>query len=91
MKKLFIGNLSWDVKDDDLKNAFSSFGELSDAVVIKERDTNRSKGFGFVTFTNDNEADKAINEMNGKDFMGRNLTVNEARPKESQPRQRRGL
>ncbi len=85
MKKLFVGNLSWDATDNDLKDAFSKFGEISDAVVLRERDTNRSKGFGFVTFSNDNEADSAVSEMNGKDFMGRNLTVNEARPREDRP------
>ncbi len=91
MKKLFVGNLSWDATDNDLKEIFSKFGELSEVTVLRERDTNRSKGFGFVTFTNDKEAETAINEMNGKELMGRALTVNEARPKEDRPQQRRSF
>jgi len=91
MKKLFVGNLSWDATDNDLKDIFSKFGELSEVTVLKERDTNRSKGFGFVTFANDSEADTAVNEMHGKEYMGRNLTVNEARPREDRPQQRRSF
>lgn len=79
--KLFVGNLSWDASDADLKDAFSKFGEITEAVVLRDRDSNRSKGFGFVTFANAADAQNAIAEMNGKEFMGRNLTVNEARPK----------
>ena len=80
MKKLFVGNLSWTATDSDLQDAFSKFGEITEATVIKSREDNRSKGFGFVTMANDADADTAIEAMNGKDFQGRNLTVNEAKP-----------
>lgn len=81
-KKLFVGNISWNTSDDQLKEAFAQFGEIEEAVIIKDKFSGRSKGFGFVTFTNDEEGDKAIEEMNGKEIDGRELTVNEARPRE---------
>ncbi len=84
-KKLFIGNMSWTTSEDDLRDTFSQYGEISEAMVIMDRATNRSKGFGFVTFVNDAEAEAAISAMNGKDFMGRQVVVNEARPKEERP------
>lgn len=79
-KKLFVGNISWDAKDDDLKNLFSEHGEIEEAIIIKDKFSGRSKGFGFVTFTNDEDADKAVEALNEQDFMGRNIVVNEARP-----------
>ena len=82
MKKLFIGNLSWSMSSDDLRDAFASFGDIDDAVVITERDTGRSRGFGFVTFVNAADADAAIAEMHEKDHMGRPLIVNEARERD---------
>lgn len=83
-KKLFVGNISWSMTDEDLKNTFTSFGEVEEAIVIKDKFTQRSKGFGFVTFTNDADADKAISELHEKEVAGRNIIVNEARP--PQPR-----
>jgi RNA recognition motif-containing protein len=84
-KKLYVGNLPYSVTDEQLGQMFAQFGQVSSAVVIKFKDTGRSKGFGFVEFDKDEEADKAIEEMNGKENEGRNLVVNEARP--MQPRQ----
>lgn len=79
-KKLFVGNLSWSTTADDLRQLFSQFGTIIDAVVIIDRQTNRSKGFGFVEFEDGQAADTAVEELAGKDFMGRDLVVNEARP-----------
>jgi RNA recognition motif-containing protein len=84
-KKLYVGNLAYSVTDEQLGQMFAQFGQVSSAVVIKFKDTGRSKGFGFVEFDKDEEADKAVEEMNGKENDGRNLVVNEARP--MQPRQ----
>jgi RNA recognition motif-containing protein len=81
-KKLYVGNLPFSVGYEKLKELFSSFGEVEEAVVISDKFNGRSKGFGFVTFVNDADADKAIAEMNEKDIEGRPLKVNEARPKE---------
>jgi cold-inducible RNA-binding protein len=80
-KKLYVGNLAYSVTDGDLEQMFAAHGTVQSAQVIMDRDTNRSKGFGFVEMGNDAEAQKAIQEMNGKEFGGRSLTVNEARPK----------
>ena len=77
-KKLFVGSLSWDTDDHSLMNAFSQFGEVTEARVITDRDTGRSRGFGFVTFTTEEAAEKAIAEMNGATLDGRTLNVNEA-------------
>ena len=77
-KKLYVGNLSWGTTDDGLREAFESFGQVSEARVITDRDTGRSRGFGFVTFDNDEDADNAIQQMDGKDLDGRPLRVNEA-------------
>jgi len=78
-KKLFVGGLSWGTTDDGLRTAFEAFGEVADAKVITDRDTGRSRGFGFVTFRSDEAADTAVNEMNGSALDGRTLNVNEAR------------
>ena len=80
-KKLFVGNLSYNVNDEQLAEMFASFGEVASAAVIIDRQTGRSKGFGFVEFNDDAAADAAVADMNGKDEGGRPLTVNEARPK----------
>jgi len=80
--KLYVGNLSWDVKDNDLKELFSPFGELSEVTVIIDKYSGRSKGFGFVTFVNDENAKKAISELNNKEIKGRAIKVNEAKPME---------
>lgn len=79
-KKLFVGNLSWGIDDAKLAEIFSAFGEVTDSKVITERGTGRSKGFGFVTFSSEEEASKAIAELNEKDVEGRNITVNVAQP-----------
>lgn len=84
--KLFVGSLSWNVTDDQLNEFFSSVGTVVSATVITDRDSGRSKGFGFVEMSSDDEAKKAIDELNGKELDGRAVTVNEARPKEDRPR-----
>lgn len=81
-KKLYVGNLPFSVDDGKLKEIFSEFGEVEEASVIVDKFSRRSKGFGFVTFANDEDADKAISEMNEKEIEGRALKVNEARPME---------
>ena len=78
-KKLFVGGLSWGTDDDGLRTAFEKFGEVIEAKVITDRDTGRSRGFGFVTFEEVADADAAIDEMNGSVLDGRTLNVNEAR------------
>ncbi len=81
-KKLYVGNLTYDTTEDNLVELFSEFGEVLSAQIIIDRDTNRSKGFGFVEMADGQAADDAANQLNGQDFRGRNLTVNEARPRE---------
>jgi RNA recognition motif-containing protein len=78
MKKLFVGGLNWKTTDDGLRAAFESFGEISEAKVIMDRETGRSRGFGFVSFPDDAAAAKAINDMNGTELEGRAIQVNEA-------------
>ena len=78
--KLYVGNLSFDVSDADLEQAFSEYGEIASATVIKDRDSNRSKGFGFVEFVQEADAQKAKEAMNGKELGGRALKVDEAKP-----------
>jgi len=84
--KIFVGNLPFSMSEEDFKELFSTYGEISEAIIIKDRMTGRSKGFGFVTFADKEAADQAISEMNGKDVEGQVLTVNMARPKEDRPR-----
>lgn len=84
--KLFVGSLSWNVKDDDLNDFFAGVGTVVSATVITDRDSGRSKGFGFVEMSSEDEAKKAIDELNGKELDGRPITVNEARPREEKPR-----
>jgi len=83
MKKLFVGNLPYTVDGEKLKEVFGAFGEVSEALVISDRHSGRSKGFGFVTFSQDAEADAAVEQMNGKEIEGRAVTVNIARPMEA--------
>jgi RNA recognition motif-containing protein len=78
-KKLFVGSLSWDTDDRGLRAAFEKFGDVSDAKVITDRDSGRSRGFGFVTLTDAQAADRAIAEMDGTQLDGRSINVNEAR------------
>ncbi len=80
-KKLYVGNLTYGVTDSDLQTMFAAHGNVQSAQVIMDRDTGRSKGFGFVEMSNDQEAQAAISALNGKEVDGRALTVNEARPK----------
>ena len=83
--KLYVGNLAYSVRDEDLQQAFAQFGTVSSAKVMMDRDTGRSKGFGFVEMGSDAEAQSAINGMNGQALDGRALVVNEARPREERP------
>tara|TARA_Y100000588_G_scaffold55516_1_gene53042 strand:- start:530 stop:877 length:348 start_codon:yes stop_codon:yes gene_type:complete len=80
--KVFIGGLNWDAQDDDLRDLFGEAGSITDAVVVNDRETGRSRGFGFVTFSSDEEAKAAVDKFHDYEFMGRKLTVNEARPRE---------
>lgn len=80
--KLFVGGLPYATTDDQLRELFEAIGPVDSAQVIVDRETNRSKGFGFVTMVSDDDAQKAISELDGKDYEGRRLAVNEARPKE---------
>lgn len=81
-KKLYVGNLSYDVSSSDLEQLFAQHGTVQSAQIINDRETGRSKGFGFVEMANDNEAQAAIAALNGQQHGGRALTVNEARPRE---------
>lgn len=81
MIKLFVGSLSWNTTDHELEEAFARFGEITEAKVITDRDSGRSRGFGFVTFTDEDAGNKAIEEMNGTQLDGREITVNQAREK----------
>jgi len=85
-KKLYVGGLPYSTTDAELKDAFAQAGAVESAVIIMDKMSGRSKGFGFVEMSSDEEAQKAIEMMNGKDFGGRTLTVNEARPMEERPR-----
>ena len=83
--KLYVGNLPYSVRDEDLQQSFGQFGAVTSAKVMMERDTGRSKGFGFVEMGSDAEAQAAINGMNGQPLGGRSVVVNEARPMEARP------
>ncbi|MEK7608528.1 MAG: RNA-binding protein [Patescibacteria group bacterium] len=89
-KRLYVGNLSYTTNQDSLSQAFSQAGTVSSVTVITDKMTGRSKGFGFVEFDDDAEAQKAIEMWNGKELEGRALTVNEARPMEARPPRREG-
>ncbi|MCK9415041.1 MAG: RNA-binding protein [Candidatus Dojkabacteria bacterium] len=81
-KKLFIGNIEWNTTEEDLKDLFGQHGAVEEAIIIKDKMSGRSKGFGFVTYTEDADADKALEALNGYEINGRALVVNEARAKE---------
>jgi RNA recognition motif-containing protein len=83
---IYVGNLSWTATEDDLKTAFSRFGEVTSASIIRDRETGRSKGFGFVEMTVKTDAEKAIKELDGIPLKGREIKVNEARSREGRPR-----
>lgn len=82
MLKLYVGNLTFDTTEEDLKELFGKIGAVQSVTLIKDRDSGRSKGFGFVEMTNDEEAKKAIEQMNSTDFKGRSIKVSEAKPLE---------
>lgn len=84
--KLYVGNLSYDTTEDDLRSLFTQVGTVNDVALIKDRDTGTSKGFAFVTMNSQDEANQAIDRFNGQEMSGRNLTVNIARPREDRPR-----
>lgn len=83
--KLFIGGLPWSINNDSLKDLFAQYGEITEAIVIIDRDSGRSKGFGFVTFAKEEDAQKAL-EMDGKQVEDRTIVVNIAKPREERPR-----
>lgn len=78
---IYVGNLSWNLKDQDLSNLFAAHGEVTSAKIVNDKFTNRSKGFGFVEMPNDDQAQAAIAALNGSEVDGRNIVVNESRPK----------
>jgi RNA recognition motif-containing protein len=86
---IYVGNLAYSITDEDLREAFGEFGEVSRASVIMDRDTGRSKGFGFVEMPDNAQAEAAINGLNEKDLSGRPIRVNEAKPREDRPRRPR--
>jgi len=85
---IYVGNLPWSSNDEDLRGAFEAFGTVDSAKVITDRESGRSRGFGFVEMPDDDAARAAIEGMNDKDFQGRTLRVNEARPRTDRPRNR---
>ena len=85
---IYVGNLSYSMTDGDLEEAFAEFGSVTSATVIMDRDSGRSKGFGFVEMANDADAEKAIESLNGADVQGRDMKVNQARPREERPRRK---
>lgn len=87
--KLYVGNLPYEVSETDLKTIFSEYGEVVSANIISDRDTGRPKGFGFVEMSNKNEAETAMENLNGKEVKGRNIKVNEARPRDERPKRPR--
>lgn len=84
--KLYVGNMSFDSNEAEVRKAFEAHGQVDSVAIITDRDTGRTKGFGFVEMSNEAEAKAAIEGLNGKDFMGRTLNVNEARPRVDGPR-----
>ena len=84
--KLYVGNLSYQTRENDLEALFGAHGEVTSTQVIMDRQSGRSRGFGFVEMANDDEGRSAVEACNGMSFMGRNITVNEARPQEDRPR-----
>lgn len=85
MKNIYVGNLSFQTSEQDLEAAFAVYGQVERAQLVKDRDTGKSRGFGFVEMTEDSAADRAIEALNGAQLGGRSLTVNEARPREARP------
>jgi RNA recognition motif-containing protein len=86
--KIYVGNLPWSIKDEELRELFTAYGDVSSASVIMDKFSGRSKGFGFVEMSSDGDAESAMKELNEKEIGGRNLRVNEARPREDRPNRR---
>ncbi len=86
---IYVGNLPYSVNEDDLKNAFSEHGEVASVTVITDKFSGQSKGFGFIEMPNDSEADVAIKQLNESELKGRNIKVNQAKPREDRPRRPR--
>src|SRR3954469_18827283 len=82
---IYVANIPWKASEDQLKQLFSEFGEVNSAKIIMDKVTQRSRGFGFIEMADDSSARNAINSLNGHDFLGKNLVVNEARPREDRP------
>ena len=82
---IFVANIPWKASEDQLKELFAQYGEVTSAKIIMDKVTQRSRGFGFVEMGDDNSGRNAINELNGRDFLGKSLVVNEARPREERP------
>ena len=89
--KLYVGNLSYDVTENSLKDMFAPHGAVTEINLVMDRETGKPRGFAFVTLSNKEEADAAIKALNGRDWQGRNLTVNEARPREERPARSGGM
>ena len=85
-KNLYVGNLAWSSTEDEVRTAFEAFGEVTSVKLIEDRETGRPRGFGFVEMSDDNAALEAVEALDGKDFGGRNIKVNEARPRPERPR-----
>ncbi|MBP7737147.1 MAG: RNA-binding protein [Spirochaetes bacterium] len=83
---IYVGNLSYKMTDEDLRKLFSDFGTVAESKIVSDRDTGRSKGFGFVEMPNQAEGEEAIRQLNGKEIEGRSINVNIAKPKEDRPR-----
>ncbi|MCC5915880.1 MAG: RNA-binding protein [Cryomorphaceae bacterium] len=83
--KIYVASIPFRTSEDDLRSAFENYGDVSSVRIIKDRETQRSRGFGFVEMDNDSDAQSAIDGLNGSEFQGRELVVNEARPREEQP------
>jgi RNA recognition motif-containing protein len=90
MKKIYVGNIPFNATEQDLRDLFSEYGEIESLKIIQDQFTNRSRGFGFVEMADDQAAKKAMETLNGKDFLGKNLTVNEARPQQKRDSRRGG-
>lgn len=86
---IYVGNLPWGLTDDDLHDSFAEYGEVSSATIISDRDTGRSKGFGFVEMPNQSEAEAAISGLDGSSLNGRDIRVNEAKPRTERPQRER--
>ena len=84
--QIYVGNMSYGITDESLKSLFDEYGEVDSVKIITDRETGRAKGFGFITMNDDSAAQSAIEELNGKEFDGRTLRVNEAKPREERPR-----